>query len=345
MVGLDVSASSIKLVELDRGEDGELILVRCAIEPLEPGWITDGNIEQFDDVAEALRRLLKKSGTQAKSAALALPASQVISKKVVLPGALTDQELEVQAEAEASQYIPFPLDEVYLDFCVMGPNATIPEDVDVLLVAARREKVQDVQGLAEAAGLKPEVVDVASYAARLAAGRLIERLPGAAETGLVALFDVGSLGTSMQVVQHDEVLYERDLSFGGTQLTQLLAQRYGWSPEEAEQKKRLGELPDDSEAQVLRPFMDTLGEEIARGLQFFFSSSSHNQVDHVLLAGGAVAMPGLSEVVAQQTGTPCSVLNPFEGMRISEGVRQQKLQREAPSYLTACGLALRRFWR
>ena len=154
MLGLDISSSSVKLVELSRDKAGQLVLDRCAIEPLERGWITDGNIEKFDEVAEAVRRLVKKSGTKTKNVAMALPPSAVITKKIVLPGGMTDQELEVQVEAEANQYIPFPLDEVSLDFCVVGPSATSAGDVDVLIAASRREKVQDIQGLAEAAGFQ-----------------------------------------------------------------------------------------------------------------------------------------------------------------------------------------------
>ena len=162
LVGIDISSSSVKLVELAHDKAGNLVLERCAIEPLERGWITDGNIEKFDEVAEALRRLIKKSGTRTKNVALALPPSAVITKKISLPAGMTDQELEVQVESEANQYIPFSLDEVSLDFCVIGPNKGSPGDVDVLIAASRREKVQDRQGLAEAAGLKAVIVDIES---------------------------------------------------------------------------------------------------------------------------------------------------------------------------------------
>lgn len=343
MLGLDVSSSSVKLVELSRNKAGQLVLERCAIEPLERGWITEGNIEKFDEVAGAVRRLVKKSGTSTKNVAMALPPSAVITKKIVLPGGLTDVELEMQVEAEASQYIPFPLDEVSLDFCIVGPSATSAGDVDVLIAASRREKVQDIQGLAEAAGLKPVIVDVESYASRLATARLIENLPNKGVGLIVALFEVGALTTSMQVIRDDEVLYERDQAFGGAQLTQLIVRQYGFSLEEAESKKRSGELPDDYEATVLRPFIDSMVQEVGRALQFFFTSTPHNKVDYVMLAGGSSALPGLTEAVTQQTAFPSMLVNPFDGMEIGDGVRLKRMTREAPSYLTSCGLALRRF--
>ena len=345
LLGLDISSSSVKLVELGRDKAGNLVLERCAIEPLERGWITDGNVEKFDEVADAVRRLVKKSGTKTRNVAMALPPSAVITKRIVLPGGLTDQELEVQVEAEANQYIPFPLDEVSLDFCVVGPSVSSVGDLDVLIAASRREKVQDIQGLAEAAGLKPVVVDVESYASRLATARLIQNLPNNGAGTIVALFEVGALTTSMQVIRDDEVLYDRDQAFGGAQLTQLIVRQYGFSPEEAESKKRSGELPDDYEASVLRPFVDSMVQEIARALQFFFTSTPHNKVDHVMLAGGSAALPGLTAAVTKQTSFSCSLVNPFDGMEVGEGVRLKKMTREAPSYLTSCGLALRRFQR
>jgi len=343
MLGLDISSSSVKLVELGQDKAGNLVLERCAIEPLERGWIIDGNIEKFDEVADAVRRLVKKSGTKTRNVAMALPPSAVITKKIMLPGGLTDQELELQVETEANQYIPFPLDEVSLDFCVVGPSATSAGDIEVLIAASRREKVQDIQGLAEAAGLKPVIVDVESYASRLATGRLIENLPNKGVGSIVALFEVGALTTSMQVIRNDEVLYDRDQAFGGAQLTQMIVRQYGFSQEEAESKKRSGELPEDYESSVLRPFVDSMVQEIGRALQFFFTSTPHNKVDYVMVAGGSSALPGLTAAVTQHTTFPCSLVNPFDGMEIGNDVRLKKMTREAPSYLTSCGLALRRF--
>jgi type IV pilus assembly protein PilM len=274
---------------------------------------------------------------------MALPPSAVITKKIVLPGGLSDQELEMQVESEANQYIPFPLDEVSLDFCIVGPSTNATGDVEVLIAASRREKVQDIQGLAEAAGLKPVIVDVESYASRLATGRLISQMPNKGLDSIVALFEVGAMTTSMQVIRNDEVLYDRDQAFGGAQLTQMIVRQYGFSLEEAETKKRSGELPDDYASAVLKPFVESLVQEIGRALQFFFTSTTHNKVDKVLLAGGSASLPGLTEAVAMQTTFACAVANPFEGMEIGSGVRLSKISREAPSYLTSCGLALRRF--
>jgi type IV pilus assembly protein PilM len=343
LLGLDVSSSSVKLVELGREISGKLVLERCAIEPLERGWITDGNVEKFDEVAEAVRRVIRKSGTRTRNVALALPPSAVITKKIILPGGMSEQELEIQVESEANQYIPFSLDEVSLDFCVTGPSTSSPGDVEVLIAASRKEKVQDREGLAEAAGLKAMILDVESYASRLATARLIEQLPGKGTDAIVALFEVGAFTTSMQVLRNQEVLYDRDQAFGGAQLTQLIVRQYGFSGEEAEAKKRSGDLPDDYGSGVLKPFVESIAQEIARALQFFFTSTPHNRVDYVLLAGGSASLPGLTSAVTRQTSFACSLLNPFDGMELSSNIREKKVRREAPSYLTSCGLAMRRF--
>jgi type IV pilus assembly protein PilM len=342
MLGLDISSSSVKLVELGQDKSGKLVLERCATVSFDRGWVVDGNIEKFDEVAAAVRQVVQRSGSKAKQVAMALPPSAVITKKIVLPDGLSEKELELQVEVEANQYIPFPLDEVSLDFCIAGPSAS-PGDVEVLIAASRREKVLDLSGLAEAVGLKPVVLDVESYASRLAASRLIANRPGNGVDAVVALFEVGAMTTSMQVLCNDEVLYDRDQAFGGAQLTQMLVRHYGFSQEEAESKKLSGDLPEDYVTAVLKPFTDSLVQELGRALQFFFTSTTHNKVDLILLAGGSAALPGLKDAVARQTGFPCAVANPFEGMAIGDSVRQEALPLEAPSYLTACGLAMRRF--
>ena len=345
MIGLDISSSSVKLVELGQDRSGNLTLERCGIEPLERGWISDGNIEKFDEVVEATRRLVGKSGTKAKHVAMALPASVVISKKIILPGGLSEREMEVQVESEANQYIPFSLDEVSLDFCVVGPSTTSAGDVEVVIAASRREKVEDRQGLAEAAGLVPVVLDVESYASRLAASRVIGRLPGGGVDALIALFEIGAMTSTMQVLRNDDLIYERDQVFGGAQLTQMLVRQYGFTQDEAETKKRAGELPDDYGTVVLQPYVESLAQELERALKFFFTSTPHNRVDYILLAGGTAGIPGLTEAITRHTSFPCQVVNPFDGMEVGRAVREKKMLREAPSYLTACGLAMRRFLR
>ncbi len=343
MIGLDISSSSAKLVELGRTGSGEYVLERFAAEPFEKGWITDGQIEKFDEVAAAVKRVVDKSGTKTKNVVMAMPQSAVITKKIMLPAGLREEEMELQVESEANQYIPFSLDEVSLDFCVIGPSPTSAGDVEVMIAASRKDRVQDRQGLAEAAGLKPVVLDIESHASRLAMSRVIAGLPNEGRDALVALFEIGADTTSLKVLRDDELLYDRDQAFGGAQLTQLISRQYGFSFEEAEGKKLAGDLPEDYESVILNPFVDSLSQEIGRALQYFFTSTPHHKVHYVMLAGGTATLAGLKERVTDLTGFASSVVNPFDQMRHGSSVRESRVRREAPSYLTACGLAMRRF--
>ena len=342
-MGLDISSSSVKLVELGRDASGTLILERMGSEPFEKGWITDGQIEKFDEVAEAVRRVVSKSGSKTRNVAMAMPQSAVITKKIMLPAGLREEELELQVESEANQYIPFSLDEVSLDFCVVGPAPNSPGDVEVLIAASRKDRVQDRQGLAEAAGLKPVVLDIESHASRLAMTRVVSVLPNQGRDALVALFEIGADTTSLKVLRDDDMLYDRDQAFGGSQLTQLISRQYGFSFEEAEQKKLNMDLPEDYEHGLLSPFVDSLSQEIGRALQYFFTSTPHHKVHYVMLAGGTATLPGLKERVTELTGFASMIVNPFDNMRLSGAVREARVRREAPTYLTACGLAMRRF--
>ncbi|URI10649.1 pilus assembly protein PilM [Aquincola tertiaricarbonis] len=342
-IGLDISSSSVKLVELGLNKAGDYVLERFASEPFEKGWITDGQIEKFDEVADAVRRVVAKSGSRTKQVVMAMPQSAVITKKIMLPAGLREEELELQVESEANQYIPFSLDEVSLDFCVIGPSPTSMGDVEVLIAASRKDRVQDRQGLAEAAGLKPVVLDIESHASRLAMSRVIHALPNEGKDALVALFEIGADVTSLKVLRDEEMLYDRDQAFGGSQLTQLISRQYGFSFEEAEQKKLSGDLPEDYESTILNTFVDSLSQEIGRALQYFFTSTPHHKVHYVMLAGGTATLPGLKERVTDLTGFASMVVNPFDQMKLGSAVREAKVRREAPSYLTACGLAMRRF--
>ena len=343
MIGLDISSSSVKLVELGQTAGGDYVLERFASEPFEKGWITDGQIEKFDEVAAAVKRVVGKSGTRTKQVVMAMPQSAVITKKIMLPAGLREEEMEIQVESEANQYIPFSLDEVSLDFCVIGPSPTSAGDVEVLIAASRRERVQDRQALAEAAGLKPAVLDIESHASRLAMSRIVSGLPNEGRDALVALFEIGADTTSLKVLRDDEMLYDRDQAFGGSQLTQLISRQYGFSFEEAEAKKLSGDLPEDYESVILAPFVDSLSQEIGRALQYFFTSTPHHKVHYVMLAGGTATLPGLKDRVTDLTGFASSVVNPFDQMQLGSAVRESRVRREAPSYLTACGLAMRRF--
>lgn len=287
LIGLDVSSSAVKMVELSGDAKSGYRVERYAIEALPRDAVADGNIVTLEAVAEAVRRAWKRLGTSVRNVAIALPASHVITKKIIVAAGQREEELEVLVESEANQYIPFALEEVNLDFQVLGSAPSSPDEVEVLIAASRKEKVEDRVAVAEAAGLKPIVVDVESYAT-LAAYSLIEKqLPDDGRGQIVALVDAGANVMTLTVLRNGQTLYGREQAFGGNQLTQDIARHYGMTFEEAEAEKRRNNLPENYEAELLQPFVESLALEVSRALQFFFTSTQFNQVDQIVLSGGA----------------------------------------------------------
>jgi len=343
LFGLDISSSSVKMLELvDAGKSGYRV-ERYAIEPLARDSVVDGNINNLEAVTEAVKRAYQRLGTRTKHVAMAVPSGAVISKKIIVSAALREEELEIQVESEANQYIPFALEEVNLDFQVLGPSPTNPEEQEVLIAATRKEKVEDRVAVVDSAGLKALVMDVESFAQQNALGLVVQALPAGGKDLNVAVVDVGANVMNVTVLRNDQSIYTREQAFGGNQLTQDIVSRYGMTPEEAENAKRSGGLPDDFEAEVMKPFMENLSMEVQRALQFFFTSTQYHAVDHILLAGGSAVIPGLDEVVNTRTQVPTSVANPFSLMQASPRIQLKRLMIDAPSLIVACGLAMRRF--
>jgi len=343
LFGLDISSSSVKMVELAEASAGVYRVERYAIEPLARDAVADGNINNLEAVADAVRRAHKRLGTRLKHVAMAVPTGAVITKKIVVAAGLRETELEVQVEGEANQYIPFALEEVNLDFQVIGPSPTSPEEQEILIAATRKERVEDRVAVADLAGLKPLVMDVESYAQQSALELVVHGLPGGGKDQNVAVVDVGANVMQVTVMRNDQSVYTREQAFGGNQLTQEIVNRYGMSAEEAENAKRSGGLPDDFEAEVLRPFMENLSAEVQRALQFFFTSTQYHSVEHILLAGGSAVITGLDEVVTSRTQVTTTIANPFATMQTSNRIQLKRLLVDAPSLVVACGLAMRRF--
>jgi type IV pilus assembly protein PilM len=343
LFGLDISSSSVKMLEIVDAGKGAYRVERYVIEPLPRDATVDGNISNLEMVVEAVKRGYKRLGTRSKHVAMAVPTGAVITKKIIVPASLRENELEVQVESEANQYIPFALEEVNLDFQVIGPSPTSPDEQEVMIAATRKEKVEDRVAVAESAGLKASVMDIEAFAQQAALGLVVRQLPNAGKDMNVAIVDVGANVMNVSVIRNDQSIYTREQAFGGNQLTQDIVARYGMSVEEAENAKRTGGLPDDFEAEVLRPFMENLSMEVQRALQFFFTSTQYHSVEQILLAGGSAVIPGMDEVVHTRTQVPAMVANPFAAMQASPRVPLKKLMIDAPSLIVACGLAMRRF--
>jgi type IV pilus assembly protein PilM len=342
LIGVDISASSIKVLELSRS--GEHFRVeRYAVEPLPQNAVVEHTITEVDQVAQTMQRAVKRSGTKYKNVAVAVAGSHVISKIVNMPAGLTDRDLQTQIEMEADRYIPYPLDEVNLDFQVLGPAESGGEQVNVLIAACRKEIVDDYLAVTQGAGLIPTIIDIETYAMENAYSLIAQHLPGGGMEKTIALVDVGATTTNINVMRDNRSVYTRDHTFGGRQLTEEIQRRYGLSYEEAGLAKKQGGLPDNYQTDVLRPFMEAMCQEVMRALQFFYSSSPYNSVDQVLLAGGCAQIPGVEELVAARIGVPTSIANPFASMSLASRVKPQLLSNDAPSLMITCGLAMRGF--
>lgn len=344
MIGVDISSSSVKMVELSEApKNGGYVVERYTIEPLPKDAVSDGNINNLDALSECLQRAWKRLGSRVKNVSLALPAAAVITKKILLPAGMREEDLEFQVESEANQYIPFALEEVNLDFQVIGSAPGNAEEIEVLLAASRKANVEDRVAATQAAGLKTVVVDVEPYAAEIAFQQISAQLPDGAVDKCVALIDIGATVMNVNVLRNGQSVYARDQQVGGDQLTQQIQANFGLSADEAESAKRNGGLPDNYESDVLAPFRENVVMEIARALQFFFTSSQYNEVDYIVLAGGCAVLPGLDDAVATRTQVSTMVANPFALMTLSSRIKPRQLQADAPSLIIACGLAMRRF--
>ena len=340
LIGVDISASSIKILELSRSGDHYRV-ERYAVEPLPQNAVIEHTITEVDQVAQTMQRAVKRSGTKCKNVAVAVAGSHVISKIINMPAGLADRDLQTQIEMEADRYIPYPLDEVNLDFQVLGPADSGGEQVNVLIAACRKEIVDDYLAVTQGAGLTPTVIDIETYAMENAYSLIAQHMPGGGMEKTIAVIDVGATTTNINVMRDNRSIYTRDHTFGGRQLTEEIQRRYGLSYEEAGLAKKQGGLPDNYQTDVLRPFMEAMCQEVMRALQFFYSSSPYNSVDQVLLAGGCAQIPGVEELVAARVGVATAIANPFASMSLSSRIKPQLLSNDAPSLMISCGLAMR----
>ena len=343
LLGLDISSTAVKLLELSSSGGGRLRVESYAVEALPPNSVVEKNIADVEAVGESIRRAVKRSGTRTKQAAVAVAGSSVITKIITMNASLKDDEMEGQIELEADQYIPYPLEEVNLDFEVLGPSDKNPEAVDVLLAASRSENVDMRVAALEIGGLIAKVVDVEAYALENAFAYVAEQLPGGGKDQTIAVVDIGATMTTLNVLHDLKIIYTREQVFGGKQLTEEIMRRYGLSYEEAGMAKRQGGLPDNYASEVLDPFKDAMSQQVSRSLQFFFSSSQFNSVDHIVMAGGSSSIAGADELIESKIGTTTSIANPFANMSLSSKVKPQTLSNDAPALMIACGLALRSF--
>lgn len=336
LVGVDISSSAVKLLELGGGVGGYRVKT-AGMAPLPPNAVVEKEIKHLEVVGDTIRQLVKNARPSTKYAAVAVGGSSVITKIIQMPQGLSEYELEMQIEAEADRHIPFPLDEVNIHFEELGPSSSSSEYVDVLLAASRSDNVDTYIDALGLGGLDVKVVDVEAFALEKAF-ELVSPGGGA----IMALVDIGATITNLCVIKDNQVIYTRDQQIGGLQLTEAIQRQFSMSFEEAEAAKRQGSLPENYSADVLMPFAEGLVQNISRSLQFFYSASQHSQISQVVLAGGTSQIAELREVVEGNIGIPVGLANPFSGMKISSKANEV-LNLNPAGFMVSLGLALRSF--
>lgn len=343
LLGLDITTSSVKLIELTLG-GGQYRVESYAAEPTPHNAINEKAIVDAEAVGEAIRRAVKRSGAKSKEAAIAISGDAAITKVIQMPKSLGENELEGQVEMQADQYIPFPMEEVSYDFQKIGPSEKDPEMMDVLLVATRTENVEQRQAAVQAAGLTARIVDVEAFALENACKLLTHQMPDGGIDRTIAVIDFGASSTTFSVLRDLKVIYTRDFAFGGQQLTEEIMRTYGLSMEEAGRAKKEGGLPSNYQPEVLDPFIDDMTQQVSRSLQFYLASGSgREQPEKIVVCGGCANIVGVDDVIASRVGIPAERGDPLGQMKISSKAKAQAVKKDATALLTACGLALRSF--
>jgi type IV pilus assembly protein PilM len=340
LIGIDISSAAVKVLQLSQAA-GRYRVEHYGVEPLPPNSVNEKNITQVDVVGAAIKRAVAKSGSKSKFAAVAVSGSSVITKVITVTGGLDEVAMEQQVFDEASNHIPYQMDEVSLDFEELGPIPNT-DSVQVMIAAARTENVEARQAALEYAGLTAKVVDVEVFAVENAF-KLISGQLDVPIGGLTAIIDIGANLTTLNIIKDGRSIYSRDQVFGGKQLSDEIMRRYGLSFNEAGAAKKLGGLPESYESEVLEPFKEGVAQQISRLLQFFYSGSDYSRVDQLVLAGGCAAISGMDQVVEQHLGVGTIVANPIASMTVSPRVQAHALAADAQALLIACGLALRSF--
>ena len=294
-LGIDIGSSAVKCVELV-GSIGSPKIKSWGIEPLESGTIEEGSITRLEDVVTSLDSLLKRCRVKSNNVAVAVSSAHAITKVISMPNDLTEDDIEDQVEMEASHFVPYAIDDVNLDFTILGPTQKNPDnEQDVLIAACRTDIIDDYVSVIEEVGLQPNVVDIDTYAIERLYMNQVGVKRAKKDTKATAVFDIGVNSTKLVVFQGGTAIFNRQQKFGGSQLINLARQEYGLTAKEALAIIESESPPADIREKVYQPFLATTSSELARALQFFYSSSKHNEVSRILFTGGVSGLPQFSK--------------------------------------------------
>lgn len=321
LLGIDISSAAIRVIELARLPDGWRVEHYAELE-LPRAVMREGSIVQVDQITQALSDVLQKSGSRLKEAAMALPPGLVIRKMLTLPNDLSEDEIELQVESEAAQNLPFPLNELNIDFGVVGPSAGNPGNADVILVATRKETIAERLEIAQAVGIRTVVIDIESQALMAALNSTKDSANNRVATRAHAVLQIGRDSSYFFVENHRTLIFEHELNMGFQKL-----------------QKDLDRHPDQVVA-TTKAFCAAVCQEFKRALQMYSTTSQHVPIDKFFLSGHEKSLFRLPSMMQEQLSVIAEFANPFAEMKFSSTINKSKLQTEASSWLVACGLAM-----
>lgn len=327
LIGIDITSSAIKLLELKKRPNTYQV-ESFAVHPLPEGAVDEQSISNINDVSNSLNRAIHQAKPTTRKAIVAVPASATITKMLTFPIALNEQEIEEHIVIDSDHHIPFPFNEVAFDFTCLGPMPLAPHLQQVMLVACRQQDIWQMTEMLDRAGLEPVAVDVDIFAIERVFAAMRTRLSVGMETG-VGLVDIGAHKSALHVIHAGRIVYSRTNTVGGEPLTKAI------------QAITHDDLPNDFPDAILNPFVDTLAQHIARALQLYYVSARQPKVTHLVLTGGASAIPGLAAYLAKATTMTVTLANPLQHMQINKRLDRQALARDLPALFTASGLAMR----
>jgi type IV pilus assembly protein PilM len=341
LVGLDIGSSAIKLVQLKESK-GRYILQKFGVKPLEPEVIVDGTVMDEGRVVSAIRELFDETGVKNKQVAISISGHAVIVKKISLPP-MPDEELEGQVKLAAEQYIPFDINEVNIDFHVLpaDPSGDKQGDMAVILVAAKKDKINELTELVKGAGLAPMIMDVDAFA--------IENMHAInypmAQDETTALVNIGASVMNVNIIRGGSSLFTRDIPLGGNRYTEAIQREMGMSYEEAEESKKMKQGGDSGDGPLRNVISSVNGEvasEIARTVDYFKTSAADAALDRVLVCGGVAQARGLIQELGDRIQVPVEAADPFGEIDVTGSDMDPDLMAElAPSAAVGVGLALR----
>jgi len=342
MIGIDIGSHSVKAILLGKSAKGYQVEA-FAMLPIGKGVIVDHNINDIEATGAVLKKLRKCFPKSVSNAAVAVSGSGVITKTVYLNAVDSDDELEAQIEVEADHLIPYPLNEVNLDFEKLIPKDPNASKIGVLLVAARTELVEARVSALEIGKLDTKIMDIEAYALGRSYLLIKEQLPEEAEQSPIAMVDIGAAMLTIAVIEKGETTFIREQAFGGDQYTQSILSYYDMPYDEAETAKIAGKLPPNSVLEVLDPFKNSMVQQIRRTLQIYETSNDGGAVAHLVMSGGCAYLDGIDSLISQELGIATTIAQPLAGCKVADSASGEQFHQQSSKFMVACGLALRSF--